>query len=87
MSDPGEPRSTAAVRPALRLRHLRLPTWLRVTLAEGSFVLGALLAFAEVASAWVVVVLPLTVAVMVKFHDLLEGALLRADQSRTAHPS
>jgi hypothetical protein len=35
----------------------------------------------------VVVVLPLTVAVMVKFHDLLQGALLRSDQSRTAHPS
>ena len=67
----------------LRLRHLQLPTWLRATLAEGSFVLGILLAMAEVASAWVIIVLPLTVAVMVKFHDLLQGALLRSEQSRT----
>jgi uncharacterized membrane protein (DUF485 family) len=67
---------------ALRLRHLQLPTWLRFTLAEGSVVLGLLLALAEVASAWVIVVLPLAVAAMVKFHDVLQGALLRSDHPR-----
>ena len=68
---------------ALRLQHLRLPTWLRVMLAEGSFVLGILLALADVASAWVIVVLPLAVAAMVKFHDVLQGALVRSDQPQT----
>jgi hypothetical protein len=67
----------------LRLRHLHLPTWLRVTFAEGSVVLGLLLALTELASAWVIVVLPLSVAAMVKFHDLLQGALIRSDRSRT----
>jgi hypothetical protein len=67
----------------LRLRHLRLPAWLRVTLAEGSVVLGILMAFAELASVWVIIALPLTVAALVKFHDLVEGALRRADRSRT----
>ena len=82
MSEPAMTVQPLYVR-VLRLRHLRLPTWLRVVLAEGSLVLGLLLAFAEVASAWVIVVLPLTVAVMVKFHDLLQGALLRADEPKT----
>jgi uncharacterized membrane protein (DUF485 family) len=59
----------------LRLRHLRLRAWQRITLAEGSVVVGLLLALAELASAWVIVVLPVAVAAMVKLHDAVQGAL------------
>lgn len=68
---------------ALRLRHLRLPTWWRVSLAEGSFVLGVLLAMTELTSAWVIVVLPISVAGMVKLNDVVQGVLARSDRGRT----
>jgi hypothetical protein len=49
--------------------------WQRALLGEGMALLGALLAMADLASAWAIVVLPLAVAVVVKAHDLLAGAL------------
>lgn len=66
----------------LHLRHLRLRTWQRLLLAEGSAVLGVLLAMAEVASAWVVLVLPGAVALMVLLHDAVEGELQRLGRAR-----
>jgi len=48
-------------------------------LVEGSFAAGVVLALSGAASGWAVVVLPFTVAVVVKGHDLL-AALLPARQ-------
>lgn len=59
----------------LRLRHVRPSGWQRLLLVEGSIAAGVVLALADVASAWVVVVLPLTVAAVVKGHDLLAAEL------------
>lgn len=59
----------------LGIEHLRLRAWQRVLLGEGMIALGVVLALAEVASAWVVVVLPVVVALVVKVNDLAAGRL------------
>jgi hypothetical protein len=59
----------------LRLRHLRLATWQRIVFEEGTVAVGIVLALAEVASALVILVLPVVVAAMVKFNDVLVGLL------------
>ena len=61
----------------LRLRHVRPNGWQRALFAEGSFVAAALLVMADLASAWLLVVLPATVAAVVKLHDLYAGWLAR----------
>ena len=69
----------------LRLRHLSLGTWQRAVLAEGTLAVGVLLALADLASAWTIVVLPVAVAAVVKAHDVLQGELdrhVRADDDR-----
>ncbi|HLU44216.1 MAG TPA: hypothetical protein VKZ67_04240 [Natronosporangium sp.] len=62
----------------LRLRHLRPSGLLCFLYFEGAAALGALLALAEMVSWWAVALLPLTVAAMVKLHDILAGALPRS---------
>ncbi len=57
----------------LRLRHLRLRAWQRAGLLDGSVVLAVLLVLADLVSAWALLVLPLTVAVLVKVHDVAAG--------------
>ncbi|MBB2942032.1 hypothetical protein FB565_001736 [Actinoplanes lutulentus] len=59
----------------LRLRHLAPSGLLCFVFLEGTLVLGILLALAELVSWWGVLVLPITVALMVKFNDLIAGAL------------
>jgi hypothetical protein len=59
----------------LRLKHVHPNAWQRAVLGEGMAVLGALLAMADVASAWSIVVLPVAVAAVVKAHDVLAGQL------------
>ena len=59
----------------LRLQHIHPNAWQRALLGEGMALLGVLLAMADLASAWSIVVLPLAVAVVVKAHDLLAGYL------------
>jgi hypothetical protein len=59
----------------LRLRNVHPSAWQRAVLGEGMALLGGLLAMADLASAWAVVVLPVAVALVVKAHDLLAGAL------------
>ncbi|BBH66562.1 hypothetical protein ACTI_32470 [Actinoplanes sp. OR16] len=59
----------------LRLRHLAPSGLLCFVFLEGAVVLGLLLALAELVSWWGVLVLPVTVALMVKFNDLIAGAL------------
>ncbi|GIF16127.1 hypothetical protein FHX34_10249 [Actinoplanes teichomyceticus] len=59
----------------LRLRHLSPSGLLCFVFLEGAIALGILLALAELVSWWGVLVLPLAVAVMVKFNDLVAGWL------------
>ncbi len=61
----------------LHLRHIHPNSWQRAVLGEGMVAVGALLAMADLASAWSVVVLPVAVAGVVKSHDLLAGRLRR----------
>jgi len=59
----------------LHLQHIHPNAWQRAVLGEGMAGVGALLAMADLASAWSVVVLPVAVAVVVKAHDVLAGVL------------
>jgi hypothetical protein len=61
----------------LRLRHLRLRRWHTAVLVDGTIVLSVLLVLAELATAWTLLVLPLTVALVVKLHDVVAGLLAR----------
>jgi hypothetical protein len=62
----------------LRLKHLTPGGLLCFVFLEGAMALGALLALAELVSWWGVIVLPLTVAVMVKLNDVIAGMLPRS---------
>jgi hypothetical protein len=61
----------------LRLRHLAPSGFLCFVFLEGAAALGILLALAELVSWWGVLVLPATVAAMVKLNDLIAGMLAR----------
>jgi hypothetical protein len=63
----------------LRLRHITPGGMLCFVFLEGAAALGILLALAELVSWWGVIVLPLTVAVMVKLNDVIAGMLPRSD--------
>jgi hypothetical protein len=77
-----DPSTTATVpmkRPLyprlLHLRHVHPNAWQRALLGEGAFAIAALLVLADLATAWIILVLPLAVAAFVKAHDLLAGRL------------
>lgn len=55
----------------LRLRTLRPNGWQRALLVEGVLTLSVVLTLSGAASAWAVVVVPLSVAALVKAHDVL----------------
>jgi hypothetical protein len=59
----------------LRLKNVHPNAWQRAVLGEGMALVGALLALADVASAWSIVVLPVAVAGVVKAHDVLAGLI------------
>jgi hypothetical protein len=59
----------------LRLRHVTPSGFLCFVFLEGAIALGILLALAELVSWWGVLVLPATVALMVKLNDVIAGAL------------
>jgi hypothetical protein len=61
----------------LRLRHLAPSGFLCFIFLEGAIALGILLALAELVSWWGVLVLPATVAGMVKLNDVVAGTLVR----------
>jgi hypothetical protein len=63
----------------LGLRHLAPSGFLCFVFLEGAVALGLLLALAELISWWGVIVLPVTVAVMVKLNDVVAGALSRSE--------
>lgn len=62
----------------LRLRQLNPGPILCFILLEGSATLGLLLALAELASWWAILMLPTAVAVMVKANDVVAAALTRS---------
>lgn len=59
----------------LRLSAVRPNGWQRATLVEGVIGVSIVLALADVASAWTIVVLPLVAMAIVKVHDYLAGVL------------
>ncbi|PRY24011.1 hypothetical protein CLV70_114144 [Pseudosporangium ferrugineum] len=61
----------------LGLQYLAPSGFLCFVFLEGAIALGILLALAELVSWWGVLVLPVTVAVMVKLNDVVAGALMR----------
>ncbi|MCA1824645.1 MAG: hypothetical protein ABR520_02620 [Mycobacteriales bacterium] len=65
----------------LRLRHVQPSAWQRAALFEGVGTIGIIGALADRWSAWTPVVLPVAMAAVVKFHDLLAG-VLRATPAR-----
>lgn len=79
-TEPGAPETR--YRPmyarALRLRHLYPGGMLCFVYFEGAIALGLLLALAELVSWWVVLILPVSVALMVKVNDLVAGAVARS---------
>ena len=61
----------------LRLRHVHPNGWQRAVFVEGVLALSLVLVLADVASAWTLLVLPLSSAAAVKAHDVLAGLLRR----------
>jgi hypothetical protein len=64
----------------LRLQHVHPSAWQRAVLGEGMAAVGVLLALADLASAWSIVVLPVAVAAVVKAHDVVTGLLASPDE-------
>ncbi|MEU5873960.1 hypothetical protein AB0A73_20685 [Glycomyces sp. NPDC047369] len=62
---------------ALGIKHLYLSNVMCVLLFEGSVGIAVLMALTELVTWWVVPILPLTVAAMVKLNDVVAGALSR----------
>jgi hypothetical protein len=67
----------------LRLSAVRPNGWQRAILVEGVIAIAVILALADVASAWTVVVLPLVSMAIVMAHDYLAGLL---DPGRRSAP-
>jgi hypothetical protein len=59
----------------LHLKYVHPNSWQRAVLGEGAIVVGGILVLADLASLWVLLALPFTVAAVVKGHDLLAGLL------------
>ena len=59
----------------LHLQHVHPNAVQRALLGEGTLFVAVLITLADLASAWLLLVLPLTVAAVVKAHDLLAGQL------------
>jgi hypothetical protein len=64
----------------LRLKTLRPSGWQRVLLWEGTFFAALIAALADVAPAWLMLVVPLLVAAMVKLNDIVVTRLDRTDR-------
>ena len=59
----------------LRLRHVHPNSWQRAAFFEGTLAVAVVLVLADVASAWLLLALPVAVAAIVKAHDVLVGWL------------
>ena len=73
-----EERSRPLYARALRLRFVNPGGVLCFVFFEGAVALAALLALAELVTWWAVLILPATVAVMVKFNDLVAERVVRS---------
>jgi hypothetical protein len=71
----------------LGLQYLAPSGFLCFVFLEGAVALGVLMALAELVSWWGVLVLPLTVAAMVKLNDVVAGALIRTPDSSGRSPA
>ena len=73
---------------ALRVRHLQPGVFQRVLLVEGVLAVAVILALADLASPWLIAVLPVVVAALVKLHDLVQEGVerVRAQNSPGAPP-
>lgn len=67
----------------LRLNAVDPKPWQRAIFVEGSLAVAGLLVMADLASAWVLVALPVAVAGAVKFHDVIAGSLQRSPRRST----
>jgi hypothetical protein len=76
------PRDQPMYARLLRLRYLTPSGFLCFVYLEGAVALGILLALAELVSWWGVLVLPATVALMVKLNDVVAGSLTRPVAAR-----
>jgi hypothetical protein len=61
----------------LRLRHYQPGPLMTAALFEGSIAVSAVLALAELLNWWSVLAIPLTVAAVVKFNDVVTGLARR----------
>ena len=57
----------------LRIRHLKPRPWVMFLLVEAPILGAVLLALAEIVNWWAVLVVPATVAVWLKFSDVIAG--------------
>ncbi|MEH1128104.1 hypothetical protein [Micromonospora sp. CPCC 206061] len=64
----------------LGLRHLHPSGLVCFLFFEGAAAFGVLLALTELVSWWAIVILPVSIAVMVKVNDLVAGAVARSAQ-------
>jgi hypothetical protein len=62
----------------LRIKHLQLSNTWCVVFFEGAIAVAVLMALTELVSWWVVPVLPVAVAAMVKVNDIIAGAAERS---------
>ena len=62
----------------LGLRHVQPSSWQRAIFVEGAFALAVILVLADLATAWLILALPLVVALVVKGQDVLVGWLREA---------
>jgi predicted secreted protein len=76
-----EARQRPVYAKVLGLQYLRPSSLLCFAFFEGAIVLAALLALAELAQWWVVLILPMSVAAMVKLNDVIAGAVVKAGSS------
>jgi hypothetical protein len=88
---PPVPGTPAPVVPPMYWRVLRLSSvrpngWQRAALVEGVTGISVILALADVASAWTILVLPLVAMAIVKAHDYLVG-LLHPDRRSEPPPA
>ncbi len=79
---PEEAKNRPLYARVLGLQYLRPSGLLCFLYFEGAIALGALLALAELVDWWVVLVLPATIAVMVKINDVIAGAALLSASAR-----
>lgn len=68
----------------LRLHYVRPSGWQRAMLGEGSLLAAGLVVLADRASAWLLLALPVGVALVVKSHDLLARWLDRGPSPATS---